>query len=130
MVPLLVSEPSTDKMIGLYKKEEVVAWWGTEVECASAIARLERTEQLEARDATVAFRRLADLATGWHLVEPLTAVKEAAKRLLRTHDLRAADSLQLSAALVVAEQRPATLEFVCRDQQLSIAAEREGLVVL
>ena len=62
--------------------------------------------------------------------EAADLVKETAKRLLRTHDLRAADGLQLAAALVVAEQRPATLEIVCRDRRLALAAEREGFEVL
>ena len=130
VVPLLVEEGDTETLLGLYPDDEVVAWWGTEVECASAIARLERQASLEAGQATESFRRLRDLAASWHLVEPTDLVKETAKRLLRTHDLRAADSLQLAAAVVIAEQRPATLEIVCRDRRLTLAAEREGFPVL
>jgi len=47
--------------------------------------------------------------------------------LLRIHPLRAADSLQLAAALTVAEQEPSSLSFVCLDQRLAEAAIREGL---
>ena len=44
---------------------------------------------------------------GWHQVDPSDAIREAAVRFLRVHPLRAADALQLAAAFVVAERRPA-----------------------
>ena len=47
-----------------------------------------------------------------------------------THPLRAADALQLGAALVVAENRTAPLTFVTFDRRLAEAAEREGFEVL
>jgi hypothetical protein len=50
--------------------------------------------------------------------------------LLRTHALRAADSLQLAAALVAADHNPATLEIVCLDARLNVAAKREGFTVI
>jgi hypothetical protein len=48
---------------------------------------------------------------------------------LARHALRAADSLQLGAALVASEGDPTSLEFVCLDRNLADAAEREGFVV-
>jgi len=130
LVPLIVEEGTSDELMALYPEDQVAVWWGTEVECASAVARLEREGALDVQAATAALRELARLARGWLLVEPSSAMKESATRLLRTHDLRAADSLQLAAALVAAEHRPASLEFICRDRRLLVAAEREGLVVL
>ncbi len=130
LVPLLVEEDATRELLTLYSTDEVMAWWGTDVECTSAVARLERLGELFAADATEALRRLRELASGWHLVEPTESVKETARRLLRVHDLRAADSLQLAAAITAAERRPSTLEFVCRDQRLNLAAEREGFPAL
>lgn len=130
LVPLLVGEAETDVLTALYPEAEVVAWWSAEVECASAVARLEREGSLEPEGASESFRRLESLAAGWHLVEPSDLIKRTARRLLRTHDLRGADSLQLAAALAVAEQQPATLPIVCRDRRLALAAEREGFSVL
>jgi hypothetical protein len=46
------------------------------------------------------------------------------------HPLRAADSLQLAAALVAAERDPASLTFVSLDERLSEAATREGFPIL
>jgi uncharacterized protein len=43
IVPLLVGQPATTLLQALASHDPVVlVWWGTEVECASAIARLER----------------------------------------------------------------------------------------
>ncbi|MBI4612813.1 MAG: hypothetical protein HY720_04310 [Planctomycetes bacterium] len=51
-------------------------------------------------------------------------------RLVRTHRLRTGDALQLAAAHVGSAQRPATLELVCLDARLALAAEREGFPVI
>ncbi len=49
---------------------------------------------------------------------------------MRVHALRAADSLQLAAALIAANHDPATLEIVSLDARLATAARREGFKVL
>jgi uncharacterized protein len=131
IVPLLVTEASTKYLQVLAAKDpDILVWWGTEVECASAIARLERDGDLD--DATVirAFERLKQVAGGWHEVDPTDAVREAAVRFLRVHPLRAADSVQLAAAFVAAERRPASLELITLDERLAVAARKEGFAVL
>jgi hypothetical protein len=45
------------------------------------------------------------------------------------HPLRAADALQLAAAVIAAERRPASLEVVTLDDRLASAARKEGFVV-
>jgi uncharacterized protein len=131
VVPLLVPELASEPIRRLYANDPVViAWWGTEIECVSAVARAERLGRLSAPGAVEGFRRLVALRKGWHEVEPSEEVREAARRLLRVHDLRAADSLHLAAAFVAAETRPASLEFVCLDDRLRLAAGREGFAVI
>jgi uncharacterized protein len=100
------------------------------VECASAIARLERDGALDEAAVTEAFERLQRLARGWHEVDPSEPVREAAVRFLRVHPLRAADALQLAAAFVAAERRPASLEVVTLDDRLAAAARKEGFVLV
>ena len=127
VVPLLVPEVMSGSMQRLYESDPVmVAWWASEIECTSAIARRERFGQLREDVAAEAFVRLNALRAGWHEVEPGEEVRESAKRLLRVHDLRSADALQLAAAVFVAEARPSTLEFVSLDDRLLAAARREG----
>lgn len=131
LVPLLVDEASTPRIQALTSEDpSVLVWWGTEVECASAVARLERDELLEDRAARLAFARLGQLAAAWNEIDPSHAVREAAIRFLRVHPLRAADALQLAAAFVAAEGRPTTLEVVTLDDRLAGAARKEGFVVV
>ncbi len=107
----------------------MLVWWATEVECEAAIARLERDGKLE-RDATsVAIERLDALAGSWHEVLPGELARRTARRLLRVHRLRAADALQLAAAVVAAEGQPASLEVVTLDDRLAEAGRREGFPV-
>ena len=130
LVPLLVEEEATAPLRDLFLAEPgMIAWWGTPVECASALSRREREGHLSPQAETEALARLDALARHWHRIEPVDAVLETARRLLRVHPLRAADSLQLAAAFLASEGRPPTLELVCLDDRLVIAAQREGFPV-
>jgi hypothetical protein len=51
-------------------------------------------------------------------------------RFLRVHPLRAADALQLAAAFMAAERRPASLQVVTLDERLADAARREGFALV
>ena len=131
IVPLLMSEPTTKTLQALAEKDPtMVVWWATEVECASAIARLEREDALDETAAMQAFHRLRQLAPTWHEVDPSDPVREAAVRFLRVHPLRAADALQLAAAFITAERRPSSLEVVTLDDRLAAAARKEGFALL
>jgi predicted nucleic acid-binding protein len=129
IVPLLLAEPDRGVLLELLSEDRSMAvWWGTPVECSSALARREREGALEARDASIAAERLHELAATWQEVLPSNPVRSTAQRLLRVHVLRAADSLQLAAAIVAAEGAPRSLPFVCLDERLGEAAEKEGFV--
>ncbi|MCK6556314.1 type II toxin-antitoxin system VapC family toxin [Candidatus Binatia bacterium] len=131
LVPLVVAEPLRDELLELFEQDpEIVAWWGSTVECTSAVARREREGALSANDATRALDRLRDLAVGWQEVLPSEPVRSTACRLLRVHPLRAADGLQLAAAIIAAEREPGTLDFVGLDDRLNDAASREGFRVV
>jgi uncharacterized protein len=131
IVPLLVAEPATKSIQAVAAKDPaMLVWWGSEVECVSALARLERDEALSARSIATALQRLRQLAAGWHEVDPSDAVRETAVRFLRVHPLRGADALQLAAAFVAAERRPASLELLTLDDRLAEAAHKEGFTVI
>jgi hypothetical protein len=70
------------------------------------------------------------LAAEWSEIQPGNRIREGAARVLLLHPLRAADSLQLSAALVWADSRPSGHSFVCLDSRLREAAFGEGFTVL
>lgn len=131
VVPLLVDEPTTDAVrAALEENPTMLVWWATEIECVSAIARLERQGDLAADATLVALDRLDALAGGWHEVQPVESVRRAAKRALRVHSLRTADALQLAAAIVGSEGQPATLDVISLDDRLTDAARREGFAVV
>jgi hypothetical protein len=109
---------------------EVVVWWGTPVECMSAIARRERDGTLSAAGVAAATDRLDALERAWTVVQPAEAIRTIATRLLRVHAIRAADALQLAAAIVVAEGRPGSLPVVTLDEHLALATQREGFRTL
>src|SRR5918996_4269902 len=131
IVPLLMTETTTKTLQGLANSDPaMLVWWATEVECASAIARLEREGALDPSVVNEAFDRLKRLAEGWHEVDPSDGVREAAVRFLRVHPLRAADALQLAAAFVAAERRPPTLELVTLDDRFGGVARKEGFALI
>ena len=63
-------------------------------------------------------------------IQPSADLREDALHLLDLHPLRAADALQLAAALDCSGARPRSFPFVCTDQRLRDAALRHGFDVL
>jgi predicted nucleic acid-binding protein len=131
VIPLLAFEPTRPRLLELLEQDpQVLIWWGTTVEIASALARREREQMLSADEVTSALALARQLTGSWHEIVPSDAVRRAAERLLRTHPLRAADSLQLAAALIAADHDPGNLQVVCLDERLNSAARREGFTVV
>lgn len=131
LVALIVEQEATQRVRALREEDfEVVAWMLSDVEVRSAIERLRREGVLTHEQAR---RDIRDSETVWkqlRIVDLVGAVKLRAKRLLATHPLRAADALQLGAALLVADDDPERLEIVSLDERLAEAARREGFHVL
>ena len=131
LVPLCVNEASTPQMIDLYRSDPaVVTWWGSEIECASAFARLERDGSMTVATVSAALDRLKSLRAEWHEVQPSQLMRDTAVRLVRVHPLRAADAVQLSSAVMASDGEPSTLVLVTMDARLASAARREGFTVL
>lgn len=127
IVPLLMDQQATDSLVAAHDRDpELVVWWATEVECVSAVARSEREAGVVAMQAAEAYARLDALAAAWHEIQPLPSLRRVAARLLRVHPLRAADALQLAAAIIASEGNPRAIPFMTLDAQLARAASREG----
>jgi predicted nucleic acid-binding protein len=108
----------------------MLVWWAAEIECISALSRLERSGTLDLEGTKAALAQLDRLRSSWAELEPSAAVRIHARRLPRVHPLTAADAFRLAAALVAAEGRPSDLPFVTLDRRLADAAHREGLPVV
>lgn len=129
LVALCLTQPKSRAARAALKADpELVVWWASAVECASAIARLHREGLLTASDESAARALLDTLRRAWFEVQPGDGVRAQAMRLVRLHPLRAADALQLAAAIEWAGT-PASGGFVTFDERLGRAAEREGFDV-
>lgn len=126
IVPLLLTEEASGAAAALLSGDpELVVWWGTRVECASALARVRREEVLTVGDEERALALLRRLREAWLEVLPSEELAERAMRLLRIHPLRAADACQLAAAGQWAGDA-AGRELVTFDERLALAARLEG----
>lgn len=131
LVPLCVSEASSTRLRRILGADRsVVIWWLTAVECASALWRRGRDATLSRTALARALADLHELLDGCETVGPAEVVRERAQRLLAVHPLRAADALQLAAALVRVRDRPSGTTFVCLDERLRDAALREGFSIV
>ena len=131
ILPLCLHEPRTALVEKIVREDsEIVAWWGSPIEGYSAFARLRREGILDDDGEQTARDYLSQWAQEWTEMAPSLQVRDNAARVLLLHPLRAADSLQLAAALVWANQKGLGHEFVCLDRRLRGAAHREGFSVL
>jgi predicted nucleic acid-binding protein len=131
IIPLLVAESASTRMREIHSADPATAtWWGTPIECVSALARLERDGALTSAGLRTAITRIRGAVTSWTEVGPSDDVREQAIRLLRVHQMRAADAVQLAAAIVASDFQPSTLEFVTLDKNQGIAADKEGFHVV
>lgn len=106
----------------------VTTWWGSPVECVSAIERRGREGEAAAVTAA-AHRNLNELIGGWREILPSESLRRAAIRFIRTSGVRSGDALQLGAAMMASNFEPHGVRFLTEDARLKEAAEREGFVV-
>jgi uncharacterized protein len=131
IVPVLVPEARSAMMAALLQDAPVLAaWWATPVECQSAVYRRQREGGVPRPIVEQALQRLKGLVEDADFVAPTNRLRERAGRLLASHPLRAADALQLAAALVWCDDRPENEPFVSLDERLREAALREGFAIL
>ncbi len=131
LVPLVVEEARSVACRRLFRdKAEVVVWALTRTEMTSAIWRRSREGDLAVAQVPKALARIADLWPRCSEIMDIDLVRDRAERLLGQHALRAADALQLAAALVLTRERPRGRDLVTADGDLARAATNEGFRVL
>ena len=129
-VPLLLPEDRSAELTALLAGDkEPTIWWATPLECQSAIQRRRREAPLPHAAVTLATDRLRALVDLVDTVSPTDEVRRRAARLVAVHPLRAADALQLAAALIWCEEQPHGERFVSLDNRLRDAARSEGFDV-
>jgi predicted nucleic acid-binding protein len=130
LVPLCVHELMSRQAHSHLRKFLPVVWWESRVEVRSAIATLNRLRYLRDAEKQKAVGRLAILNRSWREILPADPIRELAGNLLDVHQLRAADSLQLAAALTWCQERPSGRTFISADQRLSREAAATGFSVI
>ena len=129
LIPLCVSQPQTAVARTLYAKFRIVAWWATQVEIVSGLTRLIRMGGMTQQQFLASKPFVQNLARRWVSIHESASIVPSACRLLELHPLRAADALQLAAALEACEHSPLGVAFITGDQRLSDAARQAGFLV-
>jgi hypothetical protein len=131
LAALVVEYPISNACRTLYRADPAIAIWTlTRTELVSVAQRLAREGVLNEEDTVRVLGRIELLVARATEITALEAVRDRAERALGLHALRAADALQLGAALVLVRDRPKNRPFVVEDLRLAQAARREGFQVI
>lgn len=92
--------------------------------------RQRRERGLNMQSERQARHLLGLVAATWSEVQPSDMLRVTAERLLAAHPLRAADALQLAAALHWCQRQTTNRELVTFDIRLREAGRKEGFTIL
>ncbi len=130
LVALVLGQEGDEQLRGvLGANPSIGVWWGSRVEALSALCRIRRDRIINEVEQARAAKDIEDFLARAGEVEPTEELRNRACSLLRLYPLRAGDALQLAAALIWTNDRPAGTMFVCLDRRLRAAAENEGFLV-
>ena len=126
IVSLCIEQQTTPILQGLISRYRMAVWWSTPVEVHSGFERLRRTGRITANEHVAALVEAEFFSGGWREITPHDALRDRAERLVERYPLKAADALQLAAALSWCNGKPQGRAFIAGDVQLLRAAEDLG----
>jgi len=131
LVPLMIREISSEQMRNLLANDaDIVVSVITPIEIQCALWRRRHHDELSVDQHAEAEEAFAKLSESWSEIDDILAARQVASDLIKRHVLRAADALQLAAALIAAGDNLRHLPFVTLDKDLADAARAEGFPVL
>jgi predicted nucleic acid-binding protein len=131
VLSLLIQEPLSWKTRRFYDENpHLLLWWVTSVECVGALARIDREGRVWKPAVDRAWHLLEHVREDAHEIQPAEEIRLTAQALLLKHPLRAADALQLAAALFWYDDNPQGASFITLDHRLRTAATLEGFEAL
>ena len=131
LLPLFSEEKFSDTARNLLREDpDATVWWGTWLECSVAISRLKREDKLTETGQESSRANLDELYADTQEIEPANELRLLAMLVSKSHPLKAADCLQLAAALRWCERDTSGAGFACLDSRLRQAAEGEGFDIL
>ena len=130
IIPLIINQGySSETKEILNIDPRMIVFWGTIIECHSALSRLRRENSLNIEQYRDSLKLLDFLCHSWTEILPGNLLREQSVRVISIHGLKTLDSLQLASALVWTNKNPEGSSFVSLDRQLRRAAEKEGFIV-
>jgi predicted nucleic acid-binding protein len=129
LIPLCVQQLQTQRSEALYINYGVTVWWSTQVEIISGLTRLLRMREIDAAEFVEGKQVAQAMAMIWTAIKPSANVEREARALLEQYPLRAADALQLAAALEWCEGKPKGRVFLTFDQRLGEVAAQAGFTL-
>jgi predicted nucleic acid-binding protein len=123
-----VAETGRQEVLAAFRKRPVAVCRMSEAEIVSALARRSREGSVDPRVLERTVRAVRSDFLSFLVVEVTSAVVDRSVGLLLRYPLRAADSLQLAAALELRELTGEEIHFVAFDDRLNEAARSERLV--
>ncbi|MBC7798948.1 MAG: type II toxin-antitoxin system VapC family toxin [Pyrinomonadaceae bacterium] len=130
LVPLCVKQATSQNFRQLWRQStRVTVWSGATVEIRSALARLHRNNEIDAKGLQFTIKRLETMRRQWGEIVTGEKLRLIAEGLPDKYGLRALDSFQLAAALVWCKEAPKGRLFICDDARLVEAAQKVGFSV-
>ena len=130
LVPLCVTQRSSQELRQLSRQYAIVVWWATPVEARSAFARDLRSGILSSGEHEMALERLDRLGHTWREIVPNDSLRTLAEEIIGQYPLRAADAFQLAAAYTWSISRPFRRHLISGDRRLLGAAQAMGFRVI
>ncbi|MBI2068225.1 MAG: type II toxin-antitoxin system VapC family toxin [Deltaproteobacteria bacterium] len=131
LIPLVLDEPRADQVRSfIIEDSSIISWWGTPVECFSALCRRKKEGVLKEEDFSQARKEFDQLMAEIDLVTPSRDLRERALKVISLHALRSGDAFQLAAALRWCREQSRGAVLVTLDDRLRRAALDEGFTVL
>jgi predicted nucleic acid-binding protein len=93
IVPLCCFQTMSQTLRGLRRKYEVVAWWASSIEGQSALKRLLQENEISQTAYNEAIKCLQIQSETWREIQPTEKVREIAKNLIESENLRTLDAL-------------------------------------
>ncbi len=130
IIPVLLQQTfSTQARRLLRKYQKPVLAWTTPIEVQSALSRLYREGYLNDKGYQAAVDRFSNIEDNRLEVLPTAKLRDLAKEMLRSYDVRAADAIQLASALLWCNEKSKGKPFITFDARLAEAATKAGFAV-
>lgn len=129
LVTLCVDQTSTPQALLFEGKYRIAVWWATRVEIVSALAQLLRQKKITDPEYAHGKQQAEGIANLWRVIAPSAKIALDARAVLDHYPIRAADALQLAAAMEWCEGNPTGNVFLSFDQRLREAAGLAGFTL-